>query len=295
MPSGIAIATKSVAPTVTQPCFSGEQVKQRSILVKPILKTRLVMVSSPIQAAQDSHIALVSLLKQYGMSAQVVREMIIDRSIAAIDLSAEDSLRVWQQFYQQHQIESDADLQTWLCDRGLASQHLEYLVTRNLKLERFMQEQWGHQVESYFLKQKAQLDRVIYSLIRVNDANLAQELFFRIQAGEQSLSELASQYSQGSETQTGGLIGPVELSVPHPALAAMLRTSQPGQLLPPTRLADWVVIVRLEKVIPAQLDEAMQQRLLKALFEEWVQAQINQIDQEDSFIQEFLADRSTPA
>ena len=37
---------------------------------------------------------------------------------------------------------------------------------------------------------------------------------------------------RGQEAQTGGLIGPVELSVPHPALARILSISKPGQLWP---------------------------------------------------------------
>ena len=105
---------------------------------------------------------------------------------------------------------------------------------------------------------------------------MAQELYFRIQEGEQSFSDLAREYSQGQEVQTGGLIGPVELNVPHAILAKMLTVSQPGQLWPPTRLGEWFIIVRLEKFFPAQLDEPMRQRLINELFNSWVQEQIQQ-------------------
>ena len=57
----------------------------------------------------------------------------------------------------------------------------------------------------------------------------------------------------------------------------MLSSSQPGQILPPTRIADWFVILRLEKFIPAQLDEFMKVRLLNELFETWLQEQQKQI------------------
>ena len=46
---------------------------------------------------------------------------------------------------------------------------------------------------------------MVYSLIRSKDPGVAQELYFRIQEGENTFSELARQYSQGSEAQTGGL------------------------------------------------------------------------------------------
>ncbi len=57
----------------------------------------------------------------------------------------------------------------------------------------------------------------------------------------------------------------------------MLTVSKPGQLLPPTRLGDWFLVVRLEKFIPAVFDEAMRQKLLNQLFKQWLNEQINQI------------------
>jgi parvulin-like peptidyl-prolyl isomerase len=105
---------------------------------------------------------------------------------------------------------------------------------------------------------------------------VAQELFFRIQAGEQSFSECAREYSQGQEAQTGGLIGPAPISQAHPVIAQKLATSQPGVLLPPMKLENWVVILRLEKLIPAQLDDAMRAMLLNHLFEQWLAEQLQQ-------------------
>jgi parvulin-like peptidyl-prolyl isomerase len=113
----------------------------------------------------------------------------------------------------------------------------------------------------------------MYSLLRVNNPAIARELHFRIQDGEESFAELARKYSQGPEAQTGGLLGPVPLSSPHPILAQMLSKSEPGQLLPLTRVENWIVIVRLEKIFPAQLDESMRQRLLNELFAQWLQGE----------------------
>lgn len=220
---------------------------------------------------------IISLLKQYGIMPSLMREMLIDCAIGEFSLTPEETFKACQQFYQQHQLNTDADLEAWLLSRGLSREQLNHLITRNTKLEKFKLSNWGFKLESYFLQRKANLDRVIYSLIRVKDIGVAQELYFRIQEGEQSFSQLAKEYSQGSEAETGGLLGPVELSVPHQNLAAMLTASQPEQLLPPTRLGEWIVIVRLEKFISAQLNESMRQRLLNELFETWIQTQYQEL------------------
>jgi parvulin-like peptidyl-prolyl isomerase len=216
---------------------------------------------------------LLTLLKQYGIFPQLIREVMIDQAIAAISLTPEETLQACQQFYQKHQLKSEAQVQTWLAERGLTRDHLESLITRPIRLEHFQQTTFAHKLESYFLQRKSQLDRVVYSLIRVKDLGIAQELYFRIQAGEQSFEELARIHSQGIEAETGGLLGPVALGVPHPAIAKMLASSQPGQVLPPARLEDWIIILRLEKYLPAQLDESTRQRLLHELFEQWLNIQ----------------------
>ncbi|MBD0262956.1 MAG: peptidylprolyl isomerase, partial [Tolypothrix sp. Co-bin9] len=45
-------------------------------------------------------------------------------------------------------------------------------------------------------------------------------------------------------------------------------------LSPPTRLGEWWIIVRLEKVLPVKLDEPMKQKLLNELFNTWLQEQL---------------------
>jgi parvulin-like peptidyl-prolyl isomerase len=219
---------------------------------------------------------IIPLLAGYQLLTPLLRELIIDREIAAINCTPEEIDQARKQFFEQNQITSEDAKQGWLTQRKMTPEQLEALASRGLKVEKFKQATWGHKLESYFLGRKAQLDRVIYSLIRSQDPGIIQELFFRIQEGEQSFAELAREYSQGPEAETGGLIGPVELSTPHPAVAQMLRLSKPGQLSPPTRLGEWFVIVRLEKFMPAQLDAPMRQRLLNECFATWLSEQLNQ-------------------
>ncbi|NJO42451.1 MAG: hypothetical protein HC769_14065 [Cyanobacteria bacterium CRU_2_1] len=93
-------------------------------------------------------------------------------------------------------------------------------------------------------------DRVLYSVIQTRSLSLAQELYFQIQEGARSFEEIARAHSEGAEAQTGGIVGPVELSTLHPRLATRLLTSQPGEVIPFGRLDQWVLIVRLEQLLP---------------------------------------------
>lgn len=236
--------------------------------------------------------ALLPLLARYQLLPQLGREILIDSAISDIDCTADEVAAACSQFYRQHKLTAEAERRQWLQQHNLTAEQLQERVIRDLKLNQFKQQNWGNKLESYFLQHKGKFDRVTYSLLRTQDAAVSQELYFRIQAGEQSFADLATQYSQGPEAQTGGLVGPVELNVPHPSIAKMLSNSQPGQIWPPKKVGDWIVIVRLEQFLPAQLDDTMRQRLLNEYFNTWLQEQLQQmavISDEDS------APTATPA
>lgn len=219
---------------------------------------------------------IIPLLASYQMLPTLWREMIIDRAIADVECTNEEKAAAIKQFCEKNQITSQAQYQAWFEFFGISLDRAESVATRELRIEKFKQETWKNKIESYFLSRKAQLDKVIYSLIRTADVGIAQEIYFRLSEGEQSFAQLAREYSQGPEAQTGGLIGPVELSTPHPTLAKLLSMNPIGQVSTPVRLGEWLVIVRLDKFIPAQLDEPMRQRLLNELFAAWLQEQFQE-------------------
>lgn len=220
---------------------------------------------------------VVELLQRHRLLSQLQRELIIDAELEAIECTAEEIFSAYKAFYQQQQINSDQDRATWLEQNHFTLPQFEQLILRTVKLDRFKRETFGSKVDSYFLQRKSQLDRASYSLLRVKDFHLAQELFFRLEAKEATFSELVQQYSQGQEAQTGGLIGPHELSIPHPTLAQKIRSLKPGKLAHPFQVADWFVVVQLNQYFPAQLDEAMRRRLSEELYDRWIQYQLKQL------------------
>jgi parvulin-like peptidyl-prolyl isomerase len=221
---------------------------------------------------------LVSLLKRYQLLPGMLRELAIDRAITEVECTTDEQMSALKQFYDRYQLTDEARLEQWLKLYGLERQYLSEIAIRNFKIDKFKQQTWGNKVGSYFLKRKSQLDRAIYSLIRTSDIGIAQEIYFRSIEGEQTFEEIARQYSQGAESKTGGLIGPVELSTPHPVIAQLITTQPIGQVCRPVQLEQWFVIIRPEQIIPAQLDEPMRQRLIDELFQTWLQEQLIETD-----------------
>lgn len=210
-----------------------------------------------------------------GMMPQVIKEMILDECTADIDLTPEERNLAQEQVRKQLGIEQSDKLEVWLKHQGITKAQLDSRSERSLKLLKFKQSTWGAKINSAFLERKTQLGRVIYSLIRLKDFCAAQELYFRIKEGEQSFDELARQYSQGAEAETGGLVGPFEVGTVHPNIQKILLSVDVGQVQAPIVIDDWILILRLEQLIPATLDAVTHQRLIDEKFDQWLQENIN--------------------
>jgi parvulin-like peptidyl-prolyl isomerase len=266
--------------------------KTTASLQDPSIVTSTVPIQNPPEQQQTSELdtplqrlcqnamsgqEVIALLQQYWMLPQLQRELILDETLTSVICSQEETFNAYKGFYQKYQINSDEDRAAWLERNNFTLSQFEHSVLRTIKLDKFKQSNFGNKVDSYFLQRKSQLDRVVYSLLRVKDAHLAQELYFRIQDKEATFTELVKQYSGGQEAEIGGMVGPQELSVPHQSLAQRLAALKPGQLSPPLQIADWFVIVQLEKWLPAQLDKSMQARLIDEMYEQWMQRKLSQV------------------
>lgn len=230
---------------------------------------------------------LMAKLAIYQMLPKLRREMQIDMAIESITCTLEEAklasdlaeIRFAVRFYNQHQLKDESAITAWCQYYEMTIEQLKALAIRQFKIKKFQQQNWSNQITSYFLERKRQLDCVVYSLVRTKDSGLAQEFYFRLVDDRQPFANIASKYSEGSEAQTNGIIGPLPLINLHPIIKQQLAISQLRQISPPIRIDDWFVILRLERSIPARLDENMQQKLLDELLETWLKEQITKESQ----------------
>lgn len=165
------------------------------------------------QAVQAHELPL--MLNRYQMMSQIRRGLLIDQAIADIPCNESERIVAVTEFEKHYKITSEAAKHAWLHNHGMTLEAMEEIAIRNFKIYKFKMINFSNKVESYFLKTKARFDQVIYSVIRVKDQGLASEIYFRIQAGEQSFAELTREFSQGLEAYTGGILGPVALGQVH--------------------------------------------------------------------------------
>jgi PPIC-type PPIASE domain len=202
---------------------------------------------------------------------QILREIVIDEALAQ-----------WQPSTQPQLAPGDTRVEAWddldgelaLSD-GINEPGSMVTVPRPERIQAFKQDVWGAKLGSYYLTRKSQLDRIVCSVMQVENEETAQELFFRVQSGGKSFAELAFKYSQGAEARDGGKLGPIPVASLHPEIYRQIVHLEPGQLSSLFTIDPFYMFLRLEELIPARFDDDLRGFLLDELFEKWVQDRIS--------------------
>ena len=208
-------------------------------------------------------------ISEWGLLKTIEKEIALDECIKdAKEPSLEEKQLVLKNWCNNVGIKSPEELKKWLKEEKLENEEWQKLIIRRWKWIKWCEKEFEDKIKSYYLRKKNQLDKVVYSLLRVKDKDLADELYLRLKSKEANFREIAEKYSEGPEKKFGGEIGPVPLSQAHPLLAKLLQISRSGQLWPPKKLNDWWIIVRLESIINSELNEELRKKLFFEMGEE---------------------------
>ena len=219
----------------------------------------------------------VEQIKSWGFLKKVKRELIIDNCIKEVNNPDDDSKKIiLENKLNTIGIKSDKDLCNWQKQFLFNQDDWKDYLIRAWKWECWCFKNFETQLPNYFLKRKEYLDLVSYSLLRVKEKSLANELYLRIKENEAEFCDLASKYSQGPEKNHGGIVGPVPITQPHFQLGRLLKTIQPGKLCAPTFIDSWWVLVRLEELKNASLDESVALKLSLELGDKYIAKLLNE-------------------
>ena len=210
-------------------------------------------------------------LSHVGSLDHFLRQSLLVEAVAQDTLSDEERQQALIHFAEERRLSSQEDLESFRIANLLTSQALALQVELPLRLRRHCERVYLAKAEARFLERKQQLDQVVYSLLRLEDEGLAQELYLQLQDEEASFADLAARYTEGPERATRGIVGPVPLTQSHPLLVERLRTAPTGVVQEPFAVDRWWLLLRLESFTPAVFDDAMAQQMSRELFDRWLE------------------------
>lgn len=232
----------------------------------------MTSVGSTVGAREDlvgGAAAVLDLVRRLELLPQLLRRQEEEAIIAAVDLPSS-----WLE-QQRSALLGDRDIDDFLGARGWTLADLDLDLARPEALRRFARQRFGPGLQESFLASHGGHDQIVYSLLRVKEASLAQELWIRLEEGETTFAEVAAAFSEGPEAARKGVIGPMPMAqLQPPELAALLRALRPGQIHPPRTIGGWHVLLRLEQLTPARFDEPMQELLLEQQLDQFLQERV---------------------
>tara|TARA_Y100001968_G_scaffold291463_1_gene295910 strand:+ start:75 stop:821 length:747 start_codon:yes stop_codon:yes gene_type:complete len=208
----------------------------------------------------------IRLLHKNRLLLPLIRAELIKDLLSNINIDSQSITELLETSKRNLGIDSDDKYNSWLLTNNLSKKEFEDLALSKTKMDLYCNENFKKKVHNRFLERKNELDIVVYSLIRTSDLFQARELFIRILEGEAEFGEVAAKYSEGIEKKTRGIIGPVPIAKAHPILREHLRKSPVGQVRAPIQIDDSYLVVRVESLDPAKLDEFMKEKLYQELF-----------------------------
>jgi hypothetical protein len=218
---------------------------------------------------------VVSALTRFNQLESFVGNVLLESLLESIPLSDEELFFALTGEAPVGKLDHFQDfLATFLRERNISNTFYEWRIRRELQLAKLKRVKFDKNIEPEFLRRKSDFDQVKFLLIQTSDGILAQEIFLQIRDGEASFGDLAEQYSEGSEKNTQGIVGPMKLSALPENIAQMLRKNPIYNVFGPIKVGDSHWIIQVEALLEARLTEAVRNEIRDQLFNHWLTSNV---------------------
>ncbi len=230
----------------------------------------------------DGTIAAEDLVKHMALAGgldEALREAIERKEVRAkaaelgIEASDDDLQAAADAFRKKRGLASAEMTMAFLRGQGLTVDDLEAFCEHDL-LKAGVREALAAEKkqEEYFLTNRATFDRATISVLTVEGESLARELFMQIAEDEEDFAEIARKHSLDTGTKdAGGALGPVPRSAYSPEISSKIFSADPGDVLGPFPMGDQFLLILVESVDKAELDDRTRTVIKDRIFAEWTQ------------------------
>ena len=212
---------------------------------------------------------IVKLIRQQGSLPQLVKDWILENTLSSVHIEQEKQEELLNNYRSSNQLTSDESFSNHLQKRHLDKPLLMKMLLRPHQVVRYREERWGPFAQSLYLENKERFDLVTYWRLESSNADVMQEIYFRLKDGEESWDGLARQFP-GAPADATALQGPISVAEVEAPILEVLRESETGRVLRPLRVGSQTVVTALEKFQPSTFGDEVRTALLRQAFDEWM-------------------------
>ena len=206
-----------------------------------------------------------------------LKELVINKITEQISIERNQVEDAKHNFFKENKLIDNNRLNHFLLYKGINEEDLEYQISLPLKLELLSNQVNQSRIENHFLKRKDELDLYKYNVIRIENSDLAHEIYFQLEGKESNFKNLSNQYSLDKEVFPEGIVGPKNLVGTHPKIKEKLRNYDIGNLIKPFQIDKWWLIIKLLDRKQAKLDKKTCKIMALELFDIFVQDKVSEL------------------
>jgi parvulin-like peptidyl-prolyl isomerase len=210
---------------------------------------------------------ITEIVGQHMLREELAARTDLDVSIAELESQA-------RSFREKQEITNPENFQQWLSERNLTYSGFHNLIIDAIKLEKLKAQIAQQPTSEYFEQNHESLDQFQLTFIIAKDKEAIAAFRQRIDQGQSSFDEIASECLSESflkhSNQLGIKQGTLRRGQIPEELQTILRTSSVEQIIGPIEIADHWWLVKVEDVQAAQLEGELKQQIEAEFFKKWL-------------------------
>jgi len=220
--------------------------------------------------------AVLDVLRLNKQLPMLVKELVLNHTLKDVALERGQADEMIAQFRAEQKLDEDEAFLDFLNRNHLDESLLKSSLSRPHKIVRFREERWGPRANSLYLKHKDRYDQITYRRLQSSNADVMQEVFFRLKDREDSWESLAKHFP-GAKADSDARFGPQPVSKVEAPLVDALRRAGPGTVIRPINLKGQVVVAELEQLEASRFDENLRTLILREEFDQWLEEECSKM------------------
>ena len=131
-------------------------------------------------------------------------------------------------------------------------------------------DKYKDELNQYFISRKDYLDLYYFTIIKVKNKELADEIYIRIKEKESTFEEIANKFSNDNEGFYAKKIGPISINKMEDGIVSLIKIGDLNQLFQPKLLNGFWFILRKDNVLKAEFNDQQKIKLSLELGEKFL-------------------------
>ncbi len=189
-----------------------------------------------------------------------------------IFVSDEEWQAAGDMFRQEHQLWGIPQTMAWLEQQQITVDEWSQGIKESLLEKKLKEHLFGATVDGTYINNRDNYRRVALSQILVVDLATANKVVQMLREEPASFCALALEYSQGKLShENGGFVGVRYMVELIPEVAVAISNAEVGEIIGPVESKLGYHIFKVEKWFPTELNQAVREQVMEALFKIWLQ------------------------